>query len=179
VETVTGKLAGTLWWSLAAQDRQTALLAADSRSTSSGSRDIVVYQRAAGGWSPARSLAQGGLNTAPRVAYTPEGQPVLAWYRDQSISGLVGDLGAAPTTWFTTTLDSAAALGGGWLLAGSAGQMALVWPGSTPVGPDVWLARYDPSMRAWAAPSPVFGDALEDADLSAAMRADGALVLGL
>ena len=180
VETVTDKLANTLWWSLAAQDKQNALVAADTAAASSGSRDILIYQRAVGGWAPARQLTHGGAdNIGPRAAYTPEGRPVLAWYSDQSIRGLAGDLNSAPSIWFTTTVDSGAALGAGSLLAGAGGQLALVWPGSAPNGPDVWLAHYDPATQVWAGPAPVFGDSSQEADLSAAVREDGTLLLGL
>jgi len=183
VETVTDQLIGTLWWSLAARDRQTVLVAADGTPrtpTATVQRDITIYQRTAGGWTSGRQVTRASSPSfAPRAAFTPAGQPVVAWYGQQSILGLSGDLSAAPSTWFTTTVDSGAALGAGTLLAGPEGQMALVWPGATPSGPDVWLARYDPTTRAWTGPVPVFADNNVEADLSAAARADGSLVLGL
>jgi hypothetical protein len=116
---------------------------------------------------------------APRAAFTLEGQPVVAWYGQESILGLTGDLSTTPSPWFTTTVDTGAALGAGSLLAGPGGQLALVWPGAAPTGPDVWLARYDPAARTWASPAPIFGDNTPKADVSAASRVDGTLVLGL
>ncbi len=178
VETVTGQLVGTLWWSLATQDRQTALVAADApapgAATGGNGREIFVYQRAAKGWAAPRQITHNSvLDTAPRAAFTPEGQPALAWYSDQNMVGLVGDLGAAPSAWFTTTVDSGFALSAGSLLAGPGGQLALVWPGSTPSGP------YDPQAKSWAGPAPIFADDAQEVDVSAAARADGSLVLGL
>jgi hypothetical protein len=182
VETITNQLTGTLWWSLAAFDKNSVGEAADQVAggafDDASQREIVMFERAAGGWEqPKRITHNTSADLAPRLALKPDGQFVLAWYNAGGIFGLSGDLATPPSTWFTATADTAAGLSAGTLLAGPRGELAMVWPGRTPTGPDLYPAKFDAASQKWDAPKPIMGGAVQENDVTASLRADGDLVM--
>jgi hypothetical protein len=68
-------------------------------------------------------------------------------------------------------------LSAGTLLASPRGDPALVWPGWTPTGPELYLAKFDAASQKWDAPKPIMGGAVQENDVTASLRADGDLVM--
>ncbi|MBN2005699.1 MAG: hypothetical protein JXA21_20245 [Anaerolineae bacterium] len=180
-ETALDGLVGTLTWRLAAYDADQALIAADVDRDgvldTAADRDIVMAERNSDGWTAARDVTTNDvLDMAPLAAYTPDGEPLLAWASEGSVLGLSGDLGATPQAWMT--LSDTTPLLNGVLLAGAGDERRLLWPDQT-FAMDVNVSRYDPFTSAWAAPEPFLGESRQATALTAGITDQGELVVGL
>lgn len=182
-ETAAQNGVGTLFWDMAAADGEQVWLVADvdvdGDLGTADDREIYLYERSSGGWSAPRRLTDNDvLDGGPLVAVTSGGKPVIAWRQGQRVLGLDGDPGAAPQVW----LDDGSVgplFGAGRLLVGAGGNLALLWPGSTEQGQDIWLASFNPESESWNTPAPIFASAEQRRALSAALLPDGGIVLGL
>ncbi|MBN2002001.1 MAG: hypothetical protein JXA21_01485, partial [Anaerolineae bacterium] len=174
-------LVGTLTWRLAARDTEQALIVADvdrdGKLSTAADREIVVAERTDDGWASARDVtADAVLDMAPLAAYTPAGEPLLAWASEGTVFGLSGDLAAAPQSWLT--LDDATPLLNGVLLTGAGGERLLLWPEQT-AALDVNVSRYDPARGTWSAPEAFLSQTRQATSLTAGITAQGDLVVGL
>jgi len=156
-------------WSAVAADAKRAVIVEDAGG------EVVVHELAGGRWGDARRLARGA---APRAAFTADGRPVVAWFNDGKVVGLVGDLAATPSPWFAATPDTAATLAGGTLVAGPRGDLVLYWSGTTPNGANLLHAAYHPADGKWTEPAPLLDGTDLATDLSAAALAGGGTLLG-
>lgn len=179
-ETVTSNLTGVLFWRLAAADANRVWLAADQDTDgnlgTANDREIYVYKRTASGWAAAQRLTNDALpDTAPLLALTPAGLPVLAWsHNGDTVKGLIGDPAATtPQVWLDPAANIGPSLGTGELLAASDGKLSLIWPENTDAGQDVWLARLNPAHQTWSQPAPLFHSAEQRSSLSARLLPGG------
>jgi hypothetical protein len=182
VQTAADNLVGTLWWSLAAGNGQ-ALVAYDvdtnGNLTDAADREIFVARSAAWG-QPQQLTKNDSLDSAVLAAYTPDGQPVLAWLNGSQVVSLQGNLDGEPAVWFENQQELGLALTRGVLLAGSAGEMGLLLPGESTAGPDTWLYKFDPQAKTWSRQElPLFGNPEVENDLTAGINANGDLLIGL
>lgn len=181
-QTVDENLTGTLWWQLAAHDAATAMILADLDTdgdlATGNDREILALTWDGAAWASHQLTNNNQPDLAPRAAYTPEGAPLAAWLAGGQVVGVQGDLTAAPSVWLAE--GGSTALGQGRLLAGPAGQLALLWPEMTPAGADVWLSVYSAESGTWRAPEVVFGSAdWQETSLTAAAGPGGDVWLGL
>jgi hypothetical protein len=180
VETAADNLAGTLYWNLAAGGKS-ALIAYDADTdgdlSTAADREIFAVESGAHWGKPQQVTKNNAADSAPRAAYAPDGTLALAWLSGQTVMGVTGKLNAEPSVWLDpaqTTLGLQ--LNGGVLLAGAEGRLALVLPGASTAGPDVWLVSYDPTAKKWNLPTqPVFNTAEAESAISAGQTADGSV----
>src|SRR5207245_9881654 len=93
---------------------------------------------------------------APRVAFTADGEPAIAWLSDGQVVGIIGDLTAQPTVWLDAESSPGLALGNAVLVAGGRGELVLAWTGAEHGVPGAWLAREEPASGRWSEPSALF-----------------------
>ncbi|MDQ6695186.1 MAG: hypothetical protein M3014_12330 [Chloroflexota bacterium] len=147
-EQVSSTFSGVTSWRLAAADAGAALIIA-ARGGKSG--EVIALARAGNGWQPEQKLA-GDLqpDVMPAVAYDPSGKAVAAWSSGGEISGVIGDLKAAPSRWLTSEENLAG------LVPGDGGKLAVLLSGQTTRGKTVAaVSRFDPSSNSWSAPAPL------------------------
>ncbi len=183
-ETVTQNLTGVLFWRMAAADANRVWLVADQDTDgnlgTANDREIYVYKRTTSGWATAQRLTNDALpDTAPLLALTPAGLPILAWSHDgDTVKGLIGDPATTtPQVWFDHDANIGPSLGTGELLAAADGKLSLVWPDNTEMGQDVWLARLNPANPTWTQPAPLFHSAEQRSSLSARLLPGGDILL--
>lgn len=183
-ETVSQDLTGVLFWRLAAADANRVWLVADQDTDgnlgTANDREIYVYKRTASGWAAPQRLTNDALpDTAPLLALTPAGLPVLAWsHNGDTVKGLIRDPAATtPQVWFDHETNIGPSLGTGELLAAADGKLSLIWPDNTEMGQDVWLARFNPTHQTWSQPAPLFHGAEQRSSLSARLLPGGDILL--
>ncbi len=183
-EAATSNLTGVLFWRIAAADANRVWLVADQdidgNLGTANDREIFVYKRTASGWAAAQRLTNDALtDTAPLLALTPAGQPILAWsHAGNTVKGLIGDPATTPPqVWFAADANIGPSLGTGDLLVGADGKLSLIWPENTDMGQDVWLARFNPANQIWSQPAPIFHSAEQRSSLSARLLAGGDILL--
>ncbi|MEJ2599137.1 MAG: hypothetical protein P8Z00_12435 [Anaerolineales bacterium] len=184
VETVSKEVTGALGFRLAAgaggNVMAVASLDTDGNPQTSKDREIYAFQRSGSGWMAAQRITNDAqMDAFPLVAYTPEGQPVLAWQHGDTVVGLEGDLKGTPQTWKVGDQRQIPDLAGGELLAGTQGELALVWAGFTKGGQGVLLAQRPSATGDWQPAKPLV-DGLDGAgQLSAKLAQDGGVWVGL
>jgi hypothetical protein len=183
-ETVTPNLAGVLFWRMVVAGANRVWLVADQDTDGNlgtvNDREIFVYKRTASGWAAAQRLTNDALpDTAPLLALTPAGLPILAWsHDDAAVLGLIGDPATTtPQVWFDQGTNIGPSLGTGELLAGADGKLSLIWPENSEMGQDVWLARFNPASQTWSQPIPLFQGAEQRSSLSARLLSGGDILL--
>lgn len=185
VETAGQDGVGTLFWDIAAVDGDRVWLVADmdmdGNMGTAADREISVYKRTASGWAtPFRLTNDSVIDSGPLLTLRPDGKPALAWRHGDAVMGLIGDpTSTQPQTWFDSNAGVGPLLAAGRLLAVPGGKLVLLWPQGTAKGQDVWLSRYDPNAKTWGQPAPLFDSAEQRRWLSAIVRPDGDILLGL
>ncbi len=178
-ETTPQALVGTLTWRLAAGSNQQALIVADidtdGKLNTVNDRALLVDEYTQGKWAAPLTLALGTTPAlAPLAAYNASGKPVLGWYRDGQLWGVMGDLQAQPQLW----LDKASnLLLNGVLAAGAKDELAIVWPDPAQAQ-GIGYLHFDAASQTWSQPQILFGQGQTYASLAAGIDAQGGFVLG-
>ncbi len=184
VETISKEMVGALGFRLAAgaggNVMAVASLDTDGDPQTSNDREIYAIQRSGNRWMAAQRITNDAqMDAFPLVAYTPEGEPVLAWQRGEAVVGLEGDLKSAPVTWKVGNSGQTPDLAGGELLAGAQGELALIWAAFTKGGQGVWLAQRPSATGDWQQPTPLVDGLGGAGQLSAHLAQDGGVWIGL
>ena len=184
-ETAGQNSVGTLFWQIAAVDKDRVWMVADvdmdGNLGNASDREIFAYQRTTAGWAAPRRLTNDTvIDSGPLLALTSTGQPVISWRHGNSVLGLAGDpANTQSQTWFDDASNVSAMLGAGRLQIAADGTRTLLWADGTALGQDVWLARMSPTTGLWSKPAPVFRTTEQRRALSTALLPSGDIMLGL
>lgn len=184
-ETVGENGVGILFWEMAAFDTNRVWVVADvdvdGDLGTASDREVYIYKRTVAGWAaPYRLTHDAVIDSAPLLALTPDGQPVLAWRHGDGVMGLTGDPASTePRPWFDASAGVGPMLGAGRLLAGAGGALTLLWSDTTARGQDVWLSRFNSVTGVWSLPAPLFHSAEVRRAPSAMLMPGGDILLGL
>jgi hypothetical protein len=184
-ETAAQNLVGTLGWDFAAVDAAQVWMVADvdtdGNLSTAPDRELYLYGRAASGWAaPVRRTNDAIVDSSPLLALGAGGQPALAWRHGDEVLGLIGNpTTTEPEVWFDGEAGVGPMLGGGQLLAGSNGELVLLWPEATAQGQDLWLSRRTSQSSGWTTPAPLFRAAEQRRSPSAVLLPNGDILVGL